>query len=449
MSAVNRLATRRRVLRGMLGGAAVSVGLPFLDCFLNVNGDALAATGAKLPKAFGTWYGALWFNPGRWEPSAAGTIKEMAPELAALNKFKSYVNVYSGMKVVLDGRPSQPHSTGIMAVVTGVVPRSREEVIAAPSLDSLVADVIGSTTRFRSLEASGAGGPTSYSRRSGSVMNPAEPSPAALYTRLFGPEFRDPNAATFKPDPVVLARKSVLSAVKEQRQDLERDLGASGRARLDEYFTSVRQFEQQLALQLEKPAPIESCVIPKKMEGPDPSSEIEAALANHRLLAQLLAYAVACDQTRVINMNFSAGTSALRRAGSQMTHHIHSHEEPVDPKVGYQPETTWFSMRNVDAVSDMLTALSGIREGEGTLLDRIAMYITTDTGFAKSHSVENIPILTAGRAGGLMKTGLHIPSGGDPASRVGLTLQQVLGIPTNAWGTDAMQTTRTISEVMV
>jgi hypothetical protein len=266
--------------------------------------------------------------------------------------------------------------------------------------------------------------------------------------RLFGPEFKDPNASIFKPDPVVLARKSVLSAVKDQRQNLERDLGAGGRARLDEYFTSVRQFEQQLALQLEKPAPIESCAIPKKMEGPAPSAEIEAALENHKLLAQLLAYAVACDQTRVINMNFSAGTSALRRAGSQMTHHIHSHEEPIDPKLGYQPETTWFSMRNVDALSDMLTALSAIREGEGTLLDRIALYATTDTGFAKSHSVENIPILTAGRAGGLMKTGLHIPSGGDPASRVGLTLQQVLGVPTNAWGTDAMQTSRTISEVM-
>jgi hypothetical protein len=39
---------RRTVLRGMLGGAAVSVGLPFLDCFLNNSGTALA-DGTPLP----------------------------------------------------------------------------------------------------------------------------------------------------------------------------------------------------------------------------------------------------------------------------------------------------------------------------------------------------------------------------------------------------------------
>jgi hypothetical protein len=39
--------TRRTALRGMLGGGLVSVALPFLDCFLDVNGTALAATGGR------------------------------------------------------------------------------------------------------------------------------------------------------------------------------------------------------------------------------------------------------------------------------------------------------------------------------------------------------------------------------------------------------------------
>ena len=29
---------RRRILKGMLGGSAVTIGMPFLDCFLNSNG---------------------------------------------------------------------------------------------------------------------------------------------------------------------------------------------------------------------------------------------------------------------------------------------------------------------------------------------------------------------------------------------------------------------------
>ena len=56
MSASNRLIdlSRRRVLRGMLGGATVSLGLPLLDCFLNGNGTAMAS-GAPLPVRFGIW----------------------------------------------------------------------------------------------------------------------------------------------------------------------------------------------------------------------------------------------------------------------------------------------------------------------------------------------------------------------------------------------------------
>ena len=34
--------SRRRVLRGMVGGSAVSVGIPLLNYFLNTNGTALA-----------------------------------------------------------------------------------------------------------------------------------------------------------------------------------------------------------------------------------------------------------------------------------------------------------------------------------------------------------------------------------------------------------------------
>jgi hypothetical protein len=72
----------------------------------------------------------------------------------------------------------------------------------------------------------------------------------------------------------------------------------------------------------------------------------------------------------------------------------------------------------------------------------------TDTGYAKVHSYENIPLITAGSAGGRMKTGIHVAGKGDPVSRVGLTIQQALGMPLQDWGTDAMATTKTITEVV-
>src|ERR1700754_4957040 len=109
MSASERIATRRRVLKGMLGGAAVTVGLPFLDCFLNTNGTGLAATGTALPPAFGTWFWALGLTTGRWQPAQEGKFSTMPALLQPLEPFKNKINLYSGMKVFLEGRPNTPH----------------------------------------------------------------------------------------------------------------------------------------------------------------------------------------------------------------------------------------------------------------------------------------------------------------------------------------------------
>ena len=39
--------------------------------------------------------------------------------------------------------------------------------------------------------------------------------------------------------------------------------------------------------------------------------------------------------------------------------------------------------------------------------------------------------------------------GSPPASRVGLTLQQVMGVPVDTWGEGGMRTSKAISEIMV
>jgi hypothetical protein len=446
-TAAERLASRRRVLKGMMGGAAISVGLPFLDCFLNSNGTALAASGQALPVVYGSWYWGLGFNSGRWEPKTAGKIVELAPETQPLERFKDKVNIYSGMKVYLDGKPNMVHFTGAIAALTGTVPRSN--TVLVPTLDTMIADQIGSNTRFKSLELAPSGDPRHmYSFRPGGVFQPAEGSAAALYARIFGPDFRDPNAADFKPYPQVMARQSVLSWVKEQRKDIEKTLGASDRARLDEYFTSLRQIERQVDIQLQKPAPLEACSLPDQPDEGPMGNDVDVISANHKLFAQLAAHAYACDQTHVVNMSFCELGSTLRQAGSQMTFHIYTHEEAIDEKLGCQPTTIFFIRRVMEAFGDYLAALSSIKEGDKTLLDRALIFAATDTGYARIHSLDNLPMITAGGAGGRIKTGLHISAPTDPVTRVGLTIQQALGLPLNSWGTDSMATSKTITEVL-
>jgi len=437
---------RRSVLRGVMSGTAVSVGLPFLDCFLNTNGTALAATGTQLPTRFGTWFWGLGLNPGRWEPKEEGKMNEMGVELQPLNAYKDRMNVFSGLKAFLDGKPLQVHNSGSSAILTGSCPRG---TASAPSIDTIVADAIGTTTRFRSLEAASAGNAThSQSRRSGAVVNPAEVSPAALYTRIFGAEFQDPNASSFTPDPAIMARRSALSAVIEDRKSFEKTLGAADKARLDEYFTSLRSLEQQLDLQLKKPAPLEACTKPADAAETPVGTEIEMVKANHKIFAGLLAHALACGQTRVINMAFTDSTSSLRKAGGHQTHHEYSHEEPVDAVLGYQPTMAWFFGEVMTSFAYFLDQLDGIKEGDRTLLDRTLIMTGTDHGYAKLHGIENIPVFTVGGANGRVKTGMHFRAVGDTVSRIGLTVQQAMGVPVSTWGTESNQTSKPFADML-
>lgn len=443
---MKRTIDRRTVLRGMVGGAAVAVGLPLLEIFLNDHGTALADGGA-LPVRFGTWFWGCGMNPERWTPTKQGAGYDLPPELAALDGLSDRVSVLSGFGVTLDGRANIPHWTGVMSTLTGTVP-AREGDVDAPTLDTVVARQLGAATRFRSIEVSATGVPgQSYSRESTSVVNAAAVSPLELYTRIFGPGFADPNDASFEPDPRTLLRKSALSAVLEDTKRLESRLGSHDRQRLDQYLTSLRQLEQQIEVSL-SPPDLEACAKPAAPAGEDVGSDLERTVATHDLLAGLLVAALLCDQTRVFNVTFSWGTSELRRQGTDTAHHQLTHDEVVDQQLGYQPRATEYVLASMDAWGSFVRRLATTPEGAGSLLDSCLVLGHSESSFAKSHSVAGLPVMLAGAAGGRVAPGLHVAGNGEPVTRVGLTIQQALGIAVESFGTKSMQTARPVSELL-
>lgn len=437
---------RRKLLRGLMGGGVVGVALPFLDCFLDGNGQALAATGQRIPVRFGTWVWGCGITASRWVPTAVGSDYTMPTDLEPLAPYKEKIALFSGFDVKLDGVPNKPHVTGNLALRSGI-PVPNDDV-AAPTLDVLIGDQIAAGTRFRSIETSSCGLSRSYSFRGAGAPNPAEISPVALYQRIFGEGFQDPNAATFTPDPNTMVRESVLSAIADDRRALLQSVGANDRQRLEEYFTSIRQLEQQLALQLEPPAPVENFVMPTSPHEATVDADIDNVMVNHKLMAKLLASALACNQTRVFNMLFSDTGSNLRRAGSTTTHHTLTHEEPVSPQLGYQEQSAWFATKSMVALGDFIAEIENIREGDGTLLDNTLVFAHSDCSDAKAHAVEGIPMVVAGKAGGRIRTGFHLAGRGDPVSRVGLTVQQAMGVQAAEWGTRSMQTNRSVTELL-
>ena len=448
---------RRTFLRGVLNGSAVAVALPLLDVFLDPHGEALA-TGASapvgsshlsegLPTVFGTWYWPLGLTYRFWEPKEIGAGFSINDHLKSLAPIMGKFNVYSGMQAMMDGKTNFVHYSPVQAQYTGTVSIGHDANTYGRSFDQDIGAFFGATgTVFPSITvtASEGDGRASWSSPGPSTgMNPAETSPLTLYTKLFGPSFVDPNAADFKPNPEVMVRTSVLSSVKDQRDDLMRILPASDRARLDAYFTSVRDMENQLHAQLQKPAPLPACVKP---EAPKEhlSTEVNEVRETHKLFAQLQAHAFSCGLTRVWN------TSITRAhiAGDPTGHHEQTHVEPIDPKLGYQPTVKWYQDQYMGMFAELVQVLDSIKEGKGTLLDRSLIMAITDHGSARVHSITEVPVFTAGFANGRVRNGIHVAAAGDTLCRVGLTCQQAVGMQIGTWGTLSNAATKPFSEVL-
>ena len=444
---------RRSVMRGLLGGTAVCVGIPTLDQFLNGNGTAYAQ-GAKLPVRFGTYFWGLGLTDTptggtRWVPKTIGGGYEITPELESLSKVKNKVSVFSGFRAIGDGRANLVHWSGHASILSGVAPAMSTR-FDGPTFDTKIADAIGTGTRFKVLDvdASMSRKGVSYSTRTGTGFATPETTPLALYERIFGEGFQDPNSDNWKPDPNIMLKQSVLSAITEQRQSRMANVGKADQVKLDQYFTSLRDMENQLAVQLQRPEKCEACVIPAPPKEGKRGASIDIVNNNTKQMARLLAMAMACNQTRVFNFVHTQGASETYLPGDSKIYHQITHDEPTDAGLGYQPVTSKIAGVVMQGLGDFLNELDAIKEGNGTLLDNSLVMAFSDTGYAKIHSIENIPMFLAGGAGGRHKTGQHVAAKGESVTRVSLTAMQIAGAPVGEFGAGTMKTSRPISEVM-
>lgn len=441
--------TRRTVLRGMVGGAAVNVALPLLNCMLNTNGTALA-DGRPMPVRFGTWGWGLGMNSSIFVPKKYGEDFDLPEEISALAPIKKHINLITNTQAFRDNYQNLCHYTGWVIARTGSAPKDTKD-IPGETIDVTIANQIGGGTRFKSLTATATGDVrNTYSYENSNTPNAPEWSPLQFYTRLFGPDFPDPNAKTFTPDPRIMVRRSVLSGVMDQTKSLMKTVPADDRARLDQYFSGLRHLEQQFQQRLEKPEPIEACVRPGEITvDPAMGQEAEAIAIRHKMMTELLVMALACDQTRVFNMAYTNANSSTIKPGYEKPHHTTTHEEPVDMHVGYQPTASWFTRRAMESWAYFVEAFTKVKEGNGTLLDNVFIMATTDHGYARVHSLDHIPIFTAGRCGGAVRTGLHIDGKATTGCRVGYTALKLMGVDKPSWGVNSNNTSQEVGEILV
>jgi hypothetical protein len=420
------------MLRGLLGGAVVGIALPPLEALWNSTGTAYA-DGTLFPRRFGVWFWGNGVIPDKWVPTTEGMDWTPSEQLMPLASIKQYVTVVSGMNVLATN--SVPHGSGPAGLLSGdnLTGGEVDSTVTAPTIDQIIASNVGSETRFRSLETGVQRSDFSYSWAGPNQNNPPETSPFALFNRLFVNGYRAPGDMSM-PDPRIGLRRSVLDAVTARAARLRTRLGSADRVRLDSHLDSIRTLEAQLDRLQSTPPSLAACMVPPApmMDYPDIDGRAQMSAISHAM-SDLMAMALACDQTRVFFNMYSQPVNNVLFGTASAGHHQLTHDEPMP-----QTQVNTIVQIIMQDFAYFLDALRRVAEGTETLLDHCAILGTTDVSLGKTHSLANYPILIAGSGCGRLRMGLHYHSpGADSATKVSLSLLRAMGLSVPSFGVGA------------
>ncbi len=426
--------------RAMLRGIGAAVALPFLDAM----SPALASSKipGKAPVRMAFVYVPNGIDMKNWTPAEEGPLGELPRIMKPLEPFKKDITVLSNLthnngRALLDGAGDHARCCG--AYLTGIQPqKSAVDIKLGRSFDQIVADKIGSQTRFPSLEigiedARQAGNcdsgyscayTNSMSWRSESQPLPPVLDPRAMFERLFGK--RQPLSPEAKQREGRY-RRSILDFVTEDTHRLQSDLGPTDRRKLDEYLSSIREIERQLERAENDNARLEPAL--------DKPYGIPADFAEHfRLMTDMMTVAFQADQTRIMTflVTREGSSRSYREIGIPDGHHPLTHHRN-DPAM--IEKVVQINTYHVQQFAKWLEKLKSIPEGDSNLLDNSMIVYGAGLSDGNRHTHEDLPTLIAGRGGNYLKPGRRIVYRKEtPMSNLFLTMMDRMGVPAEHFG---------------
>jgi len=404
--------------RGFLRAAGVAVALPWLEA-LATRRRGLAAETARPQRmvAIETTMGLL---PEFYFPRGAGRDYAASEYLAALEPYRDRLTVFSGLAHPdVDGG----HAAEV-TFLTGAPHPARGDFRNTVSLDQLAAESIGAATRVPALALSvSSRGSTSLSFTRDGVLVPGERSPARLYRQMF---LQGTPAETAARVEELRDGRSVLDAVAAGARRLDKSLPATDRARLDQYFSGVRELEERLR----RAEGWEKRRRPRPKAPPPPEHPEQELFTLLRLMGTMTRLALESDTTRLVTLFVNPAQWVPRAPG--VVHETHSLTHH-----GNRPEMI-AELKRVEALqfvvlAEFLAELDAVREGDGTLLDRTMVLHGSCMSNANAHSNTDLPVLLAG--GGFRHAGhLVFPAGrAPPLANLYLSMLQRLGVEADAF----------------
>jgi len=447
--------------RAFLGGAGVMLSLPLLEQMRRVAGGA---TGARSLPAVGDGVMRnllVWHFPTSWakrpgalvaDGAATGalTAENIGPVLRSIE-----TDGLLGDALVVTNVRNQPayasqagdHARGVGALLTCQQPQTGDTINVGPSLDHVVAAKISAGARIPSLQLGTNNNQPTGSCDSGypcpnqfnasfsapGVVAPREVNPGNSFRRMF--DGFDPDASEAEALRRQRYRTSVLDYTLEQTSTLKSKLNPRDNAKLDQYFTGLREFEQRLA---NAGAPL-SCT-----PGEDPGGVPGDIRDKVRLMNDLTVLALQCQASPVIFFAYENTVSGIQHTflttadGQTVVDdwhigltHYYEHSNPDFRLAELEAVNTWL----VSQYTDVARKLKAIEMPEGgTLLDHTLMLGVSDMG-DEAHNHERMrPIMIGGSALGVSTGRLLVNAAKVPLANVYMGVLETFGVDQARFG---------------
>lgn len=378
--------SRRLFLQGM----GVSVALPWLESLPVWGAEAVAK--AKTPQRFACMFIGDGISPQHWWAKGKGADMELGSSLAPLAPFREKINVINGL-FNKEGDGGHARCTG--NILSGASLIRGRTIRGGVSMDQRLARHFEETTPVPSLVL-GCEQPVSGFHESQYSMvyashiswrNPDSPVPIELHPSLAFDSLFGNKAGKLQ--------ESILDDVLDQAKDLRGKVSGADKAKLDEYFSSVRETEERVRRLNRRQKDGGPVVAPGQRP---PAGQPKDFRDYARLMSDIIALAFQTDQTRVATLLLSRDLSGqvYPFLGIRDDHHSYSH---ANEGKEYQSIVKC----HVEQYAYLVEKLSKMPEGERSVLDNSCIMFVSEHWNA--HNGTQVPLVLAGGLAGTLETG--------------------------------------------
>jgi hypothetical protein len=417
---------RRSVLKGLAGA---TLALPLLEA---MGEDVVqqtprrfcaiyTANGMSLPKS------ANQIDDWRWFPKSTGADFTFGNSTKPLSPFRKNISFMGGLQHAA-GIKSDPHVCSDMWLTGAPLHNPKPGTYNSVGLDQVVAQHTKQFCRQPSLVLSidaGVGflsrtGTISYNAQGNPI--PAENNPRRVFDRLF----RGDQTKIETEQNNLQKRIRLVDAVLENARALNRQLGKSDRAKMDQYLTSLNEVELRLI------ASQKWVDIPLKQQD---YSHLDLSVTStgepheyYRNMFDLIALAFDADITRsvafMLNREDGMGISDTfpLKLGLSSTHHQLSHANDKNGQLNFAKYDHFLS----EQLAYFFGRLEQFQDHQGSVLDN--SIVLFGSGASTTHNPRKLPTLVAGGSNMGLTHGTYWSQDATPMANLHLSILRSMGI---------------------